>query len=346
MSFERFDLCPGYSISRVLKGHWQISEGHLIKGSVDRNDAIKDMHAFVEAGITTFDMADIYTGAEEMVGSFKAAYPNSQIEIHTKYVPDLDKLSTLEFKDTQNIIDRSLQRLGVDCLDLVQFHWWDYNVSGYVEAARHLKKLQQGGKIRYIGVTNFDETHLSEILNADVDIVSAQVQYSVLDRRPERGFSEFCKKNNINLLCYGTLAGGFLSDRYLGQPEPQEIDNRSLVKYRLIIDEIGGWIKYQELLQLLDDIAQVYGTNLSEIATAYILTRPQVAGVIIGAHNSDHLQRLRVLEDLSIDQSDLDKISHFLTTIRDVPGDLYEIERNDPTHKGIMKLNLNKVMMH
>jgi aryl-alcohol dehydrogenase-like predicted oxidoreductase len=341
MSFERIDLRPGYSISRVIKGHWQISEGHLIKGSINRKQAIEDMRAFVEAGITTFDMADIYTGAEEMVGEFRAAHPDLPIQIHTKYVPDINKLATLRFEDTQAVIDRSLERLGVDCLDLVQFHWWDYAVGDYVEAALHLKKLQQAGKIRYIGVTNFDETHLQRIMDAGVEIVGAQVQYSVLDRRPEKGFATFCQRHNIHLLCYGTLAGGFISNRYLGQIAPQDIENRSLVKYRLIIDEIGGWGKYQEILKLLDEIARPYNVTLSEIASAYILTRPQVAGTIVGAHNASHIEHLRGLISLKLADTEIEKISQFLRSVQNVQGDIYEVERNSPVHKGIMKLNLN-----
>lgn len=227
------------------------------------------MRAFVEAGITTFDMADIYTGTEEMVGEFRARYPGLPIQVHTKYVPDMDKLATLTFEDTQSIIDRSLKRLGVQRLDLVQFHWWDYALPHYVETALHLKRLQEQGKIRHIGVTNFDEQRIQEMLDVGIDIVSAQVQYSVMDRRPEKGFADFCKANNIHMLCYGSLAGGFISERYLGQPEPTDIENRSLTKYRLIIDEIGGWNIYQSLLLALDKIAKANDVTLSEVAVAY-----------------------------------------------------------------------------
>lgn len=339
--FERIDLRPDYSISRVLKGHWQIADGHLIKGSVDRNQAIDDMRAFVEAGITTFDMADIYTGSEEMVGEFMVKYPELPIQVHTKYVPDMDKLATLTFEDTQSIIDRSLKRLGVDRLDLVQFHWWDYEVPRYVDTALHLKKLQDMGKIRHIGVTNFDAKRIQEMLDAGIDIVSAQVQYSVMDRRVEKGFADFCKNNDIHMLCYGSLAGGFLSDRYLGQPAPNDIENRSLTKYRLIIEEIGGWDVYQSLLKSLDDIAQNHDVTLSEVAIAYTLSRPQVAGAIVGAHNARHLDRLKKLEGFTLPNDDIKTLEKLLSSITNVRGDIYELERNDPTHKGIMKVNLN-----
>ena len=179
-TFPRIELQPGYSISRVIKGGWQLAGGH---GAVDEKQAIRDMEAFVDAGITTFDCADIYTGVEELIGKF--VKQNNQVQIHTKYVPDLDELRGITKAYTQKIIDRSLVRLGVERLDLVQFHWWDYSVPRYVDAALHLVDLQKAGKIRHVGVTNFDGQRLRELINAGIPVVSNQVQYSVFDLRPE-----------------------------------------------------------------------------------------------------------------------------------------------------------------
>ncbi|MFM8361812.1 MAG: aldo/keto reductase [Haliscomenobacter sp.] len=187
---ERITLAPDYSISRVLKGGWHLAGGH---GPVDEAEAIADMRAFVEAGITTFDCADIYTGVEDLIGKFlreeRDAFASGNlpaVQIHTKYVPDYDALATLSKRDTEAIIDRSLQRLGVEQLDLVQFAWWDYQFPRYVETAVHLHELRQAGKIRHIGVTNFDAAHLQEILDAGVPILANQVQYSALDHTRAR----------------------------------------------------------------------------------------------------------------------------------------------------------------
>ncbi|MFC2037905.1 aldo/keto reductase, partial [Chloroflexota bacterium] len=230
---ERFSLAPGYDIARVIKGGWQLAGGH---GRIGLDQALQDMRLYVQAGLTTFDCADIYTGVEALIGEFLRHHrPDLQpaVQIHTKYVPDLQALPDLTKVDVERAIDRSLRRLGVARLDLVQFHWWDYRVPGYVEAALHLQCLQQAGKIRHLGVTNFDVPHLAAILDAGVSVVSNQVQYSVLDRRPEAGMVELCERRGIALLCYGTVAGGFLSDRYLAVPEPgSPLENRSLIKYK------------------------------------------------------------------------------------------------------------------
>src|SRR5688572_27451096 len=176
------------------------------------------MDRFVDAGITTFDCADIYTGVEVLIGGWLKQRRQSggaaAVQVHTKYVPDLDRLPTHSRTDVVRGIDRSLARLGVDALDLVQLHWWDYDVPGYVEAALWLNELRTAGKICHVGLTNFDRPRLAEIAGAGVPVVSHQVQYSVLDRRPAAMASD-CASRGIGLLCYGSLAGGFLSERWL-----------------------------------------------------------------------------------------------------------------------------------
>ena len=114
---ERIALTDSYSISRLIKGGWHLAGGH---GAIDPIAAIADMAAFAEAGINTFDCADIYTGVEALIGEYRRQYPAlaANTRVHTKFVPDLETLSKLKADDITKIIDRSLQRLGVEQLDL------------------------------------------------------------------------------------------------------------------------------------------------------------------------------------------------------------------------------------
>ena len=349
--FPRYQITPDYSISRLIKGHWQLSEGHLQQGSHDEKTLLKDMRSFVEAGITTFDMADIYTGTEELVGRFlkenKTDFINGDlppVQIHTKYVPDLNRLSDITIKDTENIVDRSLQRLGVDTLDMVQFHWWNYEVPRYIEVAHHLKYLQEKGKIRHLGVTNFNTDILQELLDSGLNIISMQTQYSVLDRRPEKTMIDLCKKNNISLFCYGTLSGGFVNNKYLNTDqfilETAKSKNRSLTKYSVVIEDMG-WESYQKILQTLEDVSQHYGVNTGEVAVAYILSRDTVGGTIVGAYSQSHLDRLSHLKNLQLSEDDKNKIRNILLTTNTIKGDCFEAERYQQEHKNIMKFNLN-----
>lgn len=345
---ERTEIKADYSVSKVIKGGWHLAGGH---GSIDENQALDDMYKFVKAGITTFDCADIYTGVEELIGKFREKYHDQfqsgdlpPIQVHTKYVPDYSALATLKKEDTVKIIDRSLKRIGVEQLDLVQFAWWDYQFPRYLETAVHLSELQKSGKIRYIGVTNFDTSRIKEILDAGVKIAANQVQYSVLDRRVETNMTDLAKEHNIPFLCYGTVAGGFLSDRYLGAPDPkQPHENRSLTKYRLMIDEFGGYDLFQELLKTLRKIADKHEVNIAEIASKYILQKTMVASVIVGARNSKHLSGLQKLDSFYLDNNDLNEISKITNQSKGPNGPFYELERDKTgKHGSIMKYNLNE----
>jgi aryl-alcohol dehydrogenase-like predicted oxidoreductase len=345
---ERLNLSPQHNISRVIKGGWQLAGGH---GAIDQAQALADMAAYVGAGITTFDCADIYTGVEELIGAFLRQYrPALQagdlppVQVHTKYVPDLSALATLTYADTAAIIERSLTRLGVERLDLVQFHWWDYDTPGYVETAQHLQRLQQAGKIKHVAVTNFDAAHLGEILGAGVVVTSCQVQYSPLDRRPRGDLLALCRERGIWLLCYGTVAGGFLSDRYLGAPEPQEpLENRSLTKYKLIIDDFGGWELFQALLRALRAVADRHDASTATVATRYSLAQERVAAAIVGARHARHLPDTLRLFDFDLTAADLDEINAVIAQASGPQGPVYGLERiKGGKHAGVMKYNLNK----
>ena len=340
----RYNLSSVHNISRVIKGGWQLAGGH---GTIGRERALEDMRAYVQAGITTFDCADIYTGVEALIGEFLRRHRDdfcNGVQVHTKYVPDLDSLPTLTKQNVERIIDRSLRRLGVERLDLVQLHWWDYDVAGYVEAATHLKALRDAGKIKHIGVTNFDAPRLRELLDAGVPVVSNQVQYSVLDHRPERGMVELCERDSISLLCYGTVAGGFLSDRYLGAPEPEPpLENRSLTKYKLIIEDFGGWELFQKLLMTLRNIADKHEASIATVATRYVLQKNQVGAAIVGARHSRHLSDTLRLFSFELDEHDLADIKRVTDAAKGPVDVVYSLERvKGGKHAVIMRYNLSE----
>jgi aryl-alcohol dehydrogenase-like predicted oxidoreductase len=339
----RIELAPGYSISRVLKGGWQLAGGH---GTVDRRDALDDMARFVDAGLTTFDCADIYTGVEELIGEFLRESPGrrAKVEVHTKCAPDLAALATLTAAQIEAGIDRSLVRLGVERLDLVQFHWWDYDVPGWLELGATLERLRERGKIRHLGVTNFDTAHVAAYLDAGVPLVANQVQYSLLDRRPEPSMIPLCAKAGVGLLCYGALAGGFLAERWLNVPEPPwPHENRSRTKYHLIIGEFGGWSLFQELLTTLDAVAKRHEATIGAVAIRHVLDRPQVAGVIVGATSSRYLDDTCRACALDLDADERRRIQAVLDRATGPGGEVFGLERRKgDRHARIMRTNLQQ----
>ena len=340
-------LRPGYDISRVIKGGWQLAGDH---GAVDRGAAIRDMEAFLDAGITTFDCADIYVGVEEMIGDFigdirarRGSEVANRVQVHTKLVPDLGRLQDIRPDEIEAIVDRSLKRLRVDRLHLVQFFWWDVAIGRPVEALEVLKRCRDNGKIAHLGVTNWDIAETAPFVEAGFDLVSTQVQYSVLDHRPANGLSDWAAGRDIRLLCYGSLAGGFLTERWLGAPDPGFVfENRSLVKYRLIIDEFGPWERFQRLLGALKSVGDRYGVPLSAVATRWVLDQPQVAAAIVGARYARHLPETLGVFAFAMDDADRAEIGTVLAEAEGPNGPVYGLEKDRTGRHGrIMKYNLN-----
>jgi len=341
---QTVELAPGYRIPRIIRGGWQLSGDH---GAVDRERALSEMATFVAAGLNTVDGADIYTGVEAMYGEFNArrmAQGLPRLQVHTKFVPDYGDLARVDAAYVRRIITRSLQRLRLERLDLVQFHWWDYNIPCWAEAAQALVALRQEGLIANVAATNFDTPHTAALLDAGVPLVGMQVQYSLLDRRPQTALAGLCERRGMHLLCYGTLAGGFFSEHWLGQPEPLEgITNRSLVKYKLVIDEFGGWAAFQKLLRTLQAIGLRHGVSIATVATRWVLEQPAVAAAIVGARYADRIADTLSVFSLQLDASDHAAINTILAEHPGPAGDTYTLERDKTgPHGRIMKYDLNK----
>jgi len=243
----------------------------------------------------------------------------AEIQACTKWVPHPGAMTR---RVVTEAIDVSCSRMGVERLDLLQFHWWDYRDERYLDALRQLADLRDEGRIRYLALTNFDTERLAHITEHGIHIVSNQVQYSLVDRRPEARMAAYCNEHGITLLAYGTLLGGLLSDKYLGRPEPRrgELGTASLQKYKRMIDAWGGWALFQELLAALKEIADRHGVTLAGVGLRYVLDRPAVAGVIVGARLglAQHIADNARVFDWALDADDLKAIEAVLAKSRDL----------------------------
>ncbi len=276
---------PDLRICRVLNGMWQVSGGH---GRIDPKAAISNMFEYHDAGFTTWDLADHYGPAEDFIGEFRRQLTASRgeaaladVQAFTKWVP---RPGPMTRKIAENNINISLRRMHTPTLDLLQFHWWDYSDNRYLDALLALSELRDGGKIRHVALTNFDTERLRIMTDKGIRVVANQVQYSLIDRRPEEQMAKLCQEHNIWLLPYGVVCGGLLSERYLNQPEPSyyRLGTVSLQKYKDMIDSWGSWDLFQELLRVLKQIADEHRVSIANIAMRYVLDRPMVAGIIIG----------------------------------------------------------------
>lgn len=329
MNMRCYQLASDLRICRILNGMWQVAGGH---GTIDHNLALADMLRYHDAGFTSWDLADIYGPAEDFIGEFrrllltlKGNEEIERIQSLTKWVPQPGKITRSMVKEN---IEKSLRRMNVGTLDLLQFHWWDYNNPYYIDALKYLSDLKDKGIIKHIGLTNFDTEHMQIIMDSGSKIISNQVQFSIIDRRPEVKMLSFCQRHNVSLLAYGSICGGLISERYLGKSEPSnvELNTLSLRKYKKMIDAWGGWNLFQDLLTSLKRVGQKHGVSIANVATSYILKKPQVGGVIIGArlgiveHISDNTQVFGFILDKS-DQDEIDSICENANDLFEIIGD-------------------------
>lgn len=320
---SRFEFAADLTICRILNGMWQVSGGH---GPIDPARAVDEMFAYHQAGFTTWDLADHYGPAEDFIGRFRRRFAARygaarlpEIQAFTKWVPRPGRVTRRAVEDAIGI---SLSRMEVDRLDLLQFHWWDYADRSYLDALGHLADLRDEGKIRHLALTNFDTERLAIIADHGIRVVSNQVQYSLVDRRPEARMASFCREHAINLLAYGSLLGGLLSDKYLGRPEPRrsDLDTASLQKYQQMIGAWGGWALFQELLAVLKQIADKHRVGIANVGVRWILDCPAVAGVIVGARlgAAQHIADNARVFGLALDPGDRDTIAAVLAKSRDL----------------------------
>ena len=325
-SIPRHTLGEGLSVSRVINGLWQIADLERDGREFDVDQAALAMSPYVDAGLTTFDMADHYGSAEVIAGIF-----GERAERLTKWTP---KPGPVSREDVREAVERSLKRLRTDRIDLLQFHAWMYDDPSWLDALFHLQDLKREGLIRQIGVTNFDTAHLRVAVRSGVEIVSNQVSVSVLDGRALGPMSDFCLAGNVRLLAYGTLLGGFLTEAWLGHEEPDwdRLQTWSQMKYGRFIRAAGGWEAFQQLLRRVDEVATKHGVPMAAVASRAVLDQEAVAAIIVGTRlsKSAHIEdTLRVFE-FTLDDEDRKTLAKGRSYLKPIPGDCGDEYRKPP----------------
>ena len=326
---ERTRLAPGLPISRVLTGLWQVADQERGGATLKTEDAARALGPAVDAGFSTFDVADHYGSAELIAGAVRKARP--EVRVLTKWVPEPGVSSG---PDVEAAVRLSLDRIGTGRLDALQFHAWSYRDPGWLDCLFHLMEIRAEGRIGHLGVTNFDALHLDLAVRSGIPLVSNQVCYSLVDRRPAGRMTAVCRTHGIGLLVYGTLAGGLLSDRWLDAPAPpiDESLTWSQMKYRRFIEEAGGWGRFQGVLRAARRVADRYGVSIANVAVRHVLEQPAVAGVIVGARPGErtHLEDNLRLFDFSLDERARAELAEAQATLDPIPGDCGDEYRRPP----------------
>ena len=243
---HRVALAPDLTIARALTGLWQVADLEKDGTPLDPERAADAMAPYADAGLTSFDMADHYGSAEVIAGTFRRRRAPGEVQLLTKWVPEPGPVTRAT---VQAAVDRARSRLGVERIDLLQFHTWAYDDPSWMDALFHLQDLKQEGAIGALGLTNFDAAHLRVACAAGVEIATNQVAYSLLDRRAAGDMIDVCARYGVQILGYGTVAGGLLSERWLGAPDPAAggaLETWSHMKYHRFVEAAGGWGVFQD----------------------------------------------------------------------------------------------------
>ncbi len=343
---ERLSLTDDLAISRVLTGLWQVADMEKDGTPIDPEVGANHLAAYAAAGFDTFDMADHYGSAEVITGRLLARHadPATRPRAFTKWCPPPGPMTPAVVR--AGVTER-LHRLGVERVDLLQFHWWRFDHPAWLDALHELAQLRRDGLIGEIGVTNFDAAHFALALADGVPLLTNQVSFSLVDRRAAGPLSAVCARTGTKLLAYGTLCGGFLSERWLGQPEPTDVADWSKMKYKRFIDVAGGWAPFQRVLAAAAEIARKHGVSVSNVATRWALDHPAVAGVIVGARLGERTHRDDTLRlfGFALDAEDHARLTATFAETRAVPGDCGDEYRRPPflTASGDLSHHLDNI---
>ena len=345
----RAELAPGLSVPRIVTGLWQVADQERGRGPLDPEAGADALAAYAAAGFDAFDMADHYGSAEVIAGTLlrrRRSDGDARPLAFTKWCPEPGPMTP---EIVRAGVERARSRLGVGRIDLMQLHWWTFEHLAYLDAAKALDDLRREGTIAHLGVTNFDADHLRVLVCHGLGIRTNQVSFSLLDRRAAGPMSALCLAHGVRLLAYGTLAGGLLSERWLGRPEPAAADltDWSKSKYRRFIEAIGGWAVFQGILAAADRVARRHGVSIANVATRWVLDHPAVAAVIVGArlgeaeHRADNLRTF----GFELDKADHAVLDAALAAALPVPGDCGDEYRRPPflTASGDLSHHLSAV---
>lgn len=307
------------SLSPLIVGCWQLDDRSWKR--LPESEIARALDLYQALGVNTFDTADIYGRSEALLGRL---LKGRDCTILTKAVFFDGVPSTTQVRHK---VEASLRNLGRDRLDCLQVHWHNPQLD-FAETLTVLADLVDQGKIRYLGVTNFN-TPMLERATEYAPIRLHQVQYSLIDRRVEHTMQALCAQHQIALLPYGPLAGGFLSNKFLGvSTPPGESDHARSFYYSSMIRNHGGWAPVRELLGILDQIAQPYGKTISQVALNWVKRQSGVAAVISGLTlDQQHIRSNVEALTFTLEDADLELLSEKSALLFQQPGDIYSYER-------------------
>jgi myo-inositol catabolism protein IolS len=296
-------------ITPIIMGTWQAGKRMWV--GIEDAETIKAMRAAFEAGITTFDTAEVYgEGHSEQIIGQALSEVRSQVVYASKVFAN-----HLKYDLVIEACDRSLKNLNTDYIDLYQIHWpagtWNSEAVPIAETMEALNKLKQQGKIRAIGVSNFSRAQIAEAAQYG-RIDSLQPPYSLFWRSVEKDAMPYCQENQISIIAYSSLAQGILTGKFGPEHKFAEGDHRA--KNKLFLKD--NYARVQTALDRLRPIADRHQTSLGNLALAWLIAQPQT-NAIVGARNGEQAADNAKAAEVKLSQEDLKEIDAIGRTVTD-----------------------------
>ncbi|KAK7509904.1 putative general stress protein [Phyllosticta citriasiana] len=304
------------SVPRPSVGLWQRLSPQW--GTAPLSKIKKRFQALVEAGFTEFDMADHYGDAELLFGRFRTRCEDRDRICCATKICLFEKVDPTD--EVMNAaLSQRIKNVKAQSIDLCQFYV-QHTLRRHYDNGEHFKALQylhNDTRVSSLGAVDFDTLKMEQALAAGIALATNQVQFSLIDSRPTVKMGPLCVKHGVKLLKYGTLCGGFLADKWVGESAPALCGDGMTPSHRKIV-AWGGWDLFHELLEALNAIAKKHGLSVSNVATRWVLDHEYVGAVIVGTRLgvSDRTDENPKVYGWRLDDGNLQKIEEVLQKSR------------------------------
>ena len=316
------ELCLGTMTFGGGEGMWQKI------GKLQQDDATELLRAAIDAGVNFVDTADVYAEglSEKITGQAirDLGIARDEVVLATKALGPMGEGVNQRGASRGHLlhaIDASLERLGMDHVDLYQIHGWD-PATPVEETLRALETIVSSGRARYVGVSNWAAWHIAKALGVSERLgiakpVSLQAYYSLVGRGLEREIVPLLESEKVGLMVWSPLAGGFLSGKYTrdGDGEGQKDGRRAEFDFPPVDEEQG-----YDAVDAMRDIAEARGITVPQVALAWLMAKPAVTSVIIGAKRLDQLEDNLGAVDAGLTDGDIAKLDKLTRPPIEYPG--------------------------
>ncbi len=299
----------GIKISSIIMGTWQAGKEMWV--GIDDTESIQAIKAAYEAGITTFDTAEVYgNGHSEKIVGEALGDVRDNVVIATKVFSN-----HLKYQQVIDACHGSLKNLNTDYIDLYQIHWPPGSFGAkpvpLEETMGALNDLKEQGKIRAIGVSNFSRSQMEDAATYG-KIDSLQPPYSLFWRKVETDALPFCVENNITVLAYSSMAQGLLTGKF----GPDHRFARGDHRFRNKLFQPENYTRVQTALDKLRPIAKANTITLGQLALAWLISRPGVCA-IAGARNAEQAAQNAAAANIHLSEQDLAAVDDIGKTVTD-----------------------------